>query len=186
MLENSIRFLFPFFESYWRRGFGGLWNDKPVIGNRFIQHVLNAVVLFALFFFGGREWYTAIYCAVVIEGLFWTRSHGAVFDFGSDSPTDKRYDCWYCRYILDKIFKPEYKATYWYDCAGMIFRYTIPCLLLVPVLGWCAIFAGLIVTPVYALFFHLVRKVKVISGAYSAYAEIASGFLCGVIFAMLA
>ena len=185
-MDVLFYFIFPLWEAYWRRGFGGLWNDRRIIGNRFIQHVLNVGALFALFYFAGREWYTAAYCAGIIEGLFWTRSHGAVFDFGTDSPSDKRYSCWYCRFILDRIFRPAYKASYWYDAAALFIRYTAPCFLIVPALGWGALAAGLIVTPIYALFFHLVREVKVIGGAYSAYSEIACGFLCGVIFALIA
>lgn len=171
---------YPFWEAYWRRGFGGLWNGKKIIESRGVQHIINVLITFTVCFLVSRLWLLSIYVAVVWQ-IEWTLSHGAVFDLGSDSKDDKRYDCWYCKYILDKMFPAEYHRTYWYDLFGLAIRYMYPLLLLIPVLGWKIMALGFVVAPVYALFYYLVREAHILKGAYSAYAEVTIGFIGGVI-----
>lgn len=171
--------IYPFWEAYWRRGFGGLWNDKPIIESRGVQHVLNGLITFVVCYANQKSLWLSFYIAVVWQ-IEWTLSHGAVFDLGSDSKDDKRYDCWYCKYILDKMFPAEYHGTYWYDLFGLAIRYMYPLMLLVPFLGWEIMLFGLSVAPVYGLFYHLLREKHILNGAYSAYAEVTIGFLGGL------
>lgn len=180
IITKLLVLIYPFWEAYWRRGFGGLWNDTKIIGSRGVQHVLNGAVTAAVCYLTFYDWWWTIYIAVVWQ-IEWTLKHGAVFDLGSDSSTDKRYDCWYCKHILNKIFPREYWHTYWYDFFGLSIRYMFPLLLLVPLVGWEIMLFGLMVSPVYALFYSLVREKHILTGAYSAYAEVVIGFLGGMI-----
>lgn len=183
MIALCFVLTYPLWEAYWRRGFGGLWNDTPLIKSRGVQHILNALMTGMTTYAVTRIWWLSIYVAVVWQ-IEWTLSHGAVFDLGSDSKEDKRYNCWYCKYILNKMFPEEYYGTYWYDLFGLAIRYMYPLMLLVPVLGWEIMLFGLSVAPVYGLFYHLVRVEHILKGAYSAYAEVTIGFLGGMFLMM--
>lgn len=158
-MNYVVAFVLTCFESYWRRGFGGLWNDKPIIGNRFIQHVLNAIVLFLVYWyrFGLNQWWNCIIVIAVVQGLFWARGHGFAFDMGRDGQPNetmlKRYEKpLYNRWLLTPIYNVFgwTKYGYTYDLLSMMFRYTLPCLLLIPVYGYDILIMGLIVSPIYA------------------------------------
>lgn len=150
--------LFTLWESYFRRGFGGLWNDKPVIENRALQHVLNIVAMLLVFWYRLNENVLLIaYVIAVVEGLHISRSHGALFDLGRDGQPDEKMLKRYEKPLFNRFFlTPLYnlfgwrKYGYTYDLFSMALRYTLPCVLLIPVFSWHVVFMGLGVSPIYA------------------------------------
>ena len=150
--------LFTLWESYFRRGFGGLWNDKPVIENRALQHVLNIVAMLFVFWYRLNENVLLIaYVVAVVEGLYWSRGHGYAFDLGRDGQPDekilKRYEKpLFNRFLLTPLYNlfGWRKYGYTYDLFSMALRYTLPCVLLIPVFSLHVVFMGLLVSPIYA------------------------------------
>lgn len=155
------------FESLWRRLFGG-WQVKPkFLNNRFVQHVINCLFLFGLFYFKfknliSKQTYLILSCTFMTLAFqieFWSRAHGAEFDEGrreqEDEETIKRYEKqWFNHYILTPLYNSmgwtKYKFTY--DFFSMMFRYTYPCVYLYPFYGAQIFKIGLLVSPIYAFF----------------------------------
>ena len=162
-MNYIVAVLFSAWESYWRRGFGGLWNDKPIIENRALQHVLNSIAMILLFWYRfdivpkWQKVLTIVYVIAVVEGLYWSRGHGYAFDLGRDGQPDEKMLKRYEKPLFNRFFlTPLYNLFGWrkygysYDLFSMALRYTLPCVLLIPVFSWRIVFMGLLVSPIYA------------------------------------
>ena len=162
-MNYIVAVLFSAWESYWRRGFGGLWNDTPIIENRALQHVLNSITMLLLFWYRFDivpQWQkvlTIVYVIAIVEGLYWSRGHGYAFDLGRDGQPDEKMLKRYEKPLFNRFFlTPLYNLFGWrkygysYDLFSMALRYTLPCVLLIPVFSWHIVFMGLLVSPIYA------------------------------------
>lgn len=181
-----INLLYATFLGFWRRWFGGLFDESKyakILNNRFLQHVVGFAACFSLFFFQGTHWLQSIIIASILQGLYWARSHGCCFDYGHGQPPDiKRYEqLWYWKYVKKIIPESE-----WYTFTGdyilMTVRYTIPSILLA-IASWSypVLFAGIVLSSVYALMW------KLYDWKYTthptAIAEVISGFTTGLLLA---
>ena len=162
-MNYIVAVLFSAWESYFRRGFGGLWNDTPIIENRALQHVLNSIAMILLFWYRFDivpQWQkvlTIVYTVAIVEGLYISRGHGYAFDLGRDGQPDEKMLKRYEKPLFNRFFlTPLYNLFGWrkygysYDLFSMALRYTLPCVLLIPVFSWNIVFMGLLVSPIYA------------------------------------
>ena len=159
------------------------FDDKTILGNRFLQHVCGFLGCFGILFYNGLNIWLCLLSALVLQGLYWARSHGCCFDFGHDIDPDlKRYDqLWYWKYVKKIIPESE-----WYTFTGdyilMTVRYTIPALLLM-ITTWAypIAFAGIVLSSIYALMWKFYDWGY--TKAPTATAEIISGFTTGILLA---
>lgn len=164
MMTFILSILCGFFESCWRRVFGGKDCKYKVFEIRGVQHVINCLFLAAVFtykFWFLPTWWilalSVVYMTIIWEIEFWTRAHGPQFDEGRDinptSYTIKRYERqWFCHYLLTPLYNKmgwtKYKFSY--DFVSMAMRYTFPCLWLTPFYGWNILWIGALVSPIYS------------------------------------
>lgn len=179
-----IGFLYSIYEGFWRRWFGGLLNDKPILKNRFLQHVFGFLGCFGILFYNGLNIWLSLLSALVLQGLYWARSHGCCFDFGHGQPPDiKRYDqLWYWKYVK-KIIPEDELYGFWCDYILMTVRYTIPSILFaITSLHPSCMFMGIVLSTVYAFCW------KAYDYGYTnkptETAEILAGFTTGLMIAL--
>lgn len=147
-----LSLIYGLFMSAWRRCFGSDGWNLPILKHRVIQHIIGFVAACLVFWWLDYSWVQIVLAALVLQGLFWARSHGCCFDYGHGTVDVKRYDqLWYWKYI--KKFIPEKQ---WYGYNGdfflMFVRYTLPSLLLGLILfSLPACFLGLALSGVYAI-----------------------------------
>lgn len=181
-----IEFVFGIFEGIWRRWFGGWLNNIIILKNRFIQHIVGFSACFCLFYFKENSLLKSVIIALILQALYWARSHGCCFDFGHDVfPDVKRYDqLWYWKYV--RLIIPESE---WYTFTGdyilMTVRYTIPSILLaLATWSFPILFAGIVLSSIYALMW------KFYDWNYTdiptEYAEFMGGFTTGILLACCA
>ena len=135
----------------WRRCFGSSgWHIK-ILEIRAVQHAIGFLGI-ACFLITKYSLWQALIVAGVMQGIFWSRSHGCCFDFGHGTPDPKRYDeMWYWKYL--KKYIPEGQ---WYgfncDYYLMNIRYSIPSVLVGLLLfSVPAMFMGFALAGMYAL-----------------------------------
>lgn len=182
-METLLKFLYPVFESLWRRWFGSD-TDIPIFNSRVVQHIVGFCATFSILWYIGTSWWQNLLACAILQGLFWAKAHGEIFDFGHSQPPDtSRYDdYWYWKYL--KEIMPE---EYWYgfecDYVMMTIRYSLPAFLLALVLlSPLVLVAGLLVSSAYAVcwFFYdwgLTKKPTEI-------AECVAGLLVGLTIAL--
>ncbi len=131
-MDSIIMILYALFESIWRRWFGGGFDKLG--DNRFFQHMMGFIATGLALWFGEYHWIQVVLSALVLQGLFWARSHGCCFDFGHGTPDEDRYNqLWYWKYIRQII--PQ---NMWYGFAAdfclMFVRYSLPAIVLAIIL----------------------------------------------------
>lgn len=149
------------FGGFWRRIFGGWLENIPIINKRAVQHGVAVLFLLPAFLWFGMPAGWAVYAIIVIQGLFWARGHGAYFDSGRGEVN--HYDeVWYDKYVWafvqwlgDKLNRNFGQYGKMHDFCGMVVRYTLPTLCLLPVMVLCymsfwGLSLGIIVAGVYA------------------------------------
>ena len=153
MITFIYNLVYPFLESFWRRWFGGLFDNKKILSNRFLQHVVGFIMCAIALYLNDYSYIQIILASVVLQALYWARSHGCCFDFGHDvNPDLKRYDqLWYWKYVKKIIPESE-----WYTFTGdyilMAVRYTIPAIIMSLIMLHPPVaFMGLLLTTGYAL-----------------------------------
>lgn len=178
-----MKSLFCLFESFWRRWFGGGFDSKkyPILNERYIQHICGALVMFlSLFLFcdfdkmkflnwlipnfveNHFQFWATIYITIIIEGLYWSRSHGPAFDMSRGGKPGKKMIERYKKEWWNKIcefFVPENQwYGFGYDLLWMGFRYTCPLVLLTPIFGWNILMLGVLVTLIYGFCWSFYEK----------------------------
>lgn len=146
--------IYALFLSMWRRWFGGGLNFLP--DNRFLQHVIGFLAAAFALWWSEYDVIQSILGALILQGLYWARSHGCCFDYGHGIVDVKRYDqLWYWKYVKKIIPLSE-----WYTFTGdyilMTVRYTIPAILMsIVLLEPTVATAGVVLSGVYALMWKL-------------------------------
>lgn len=171
------------FEAVWRRMFGSDGWNKPIIQNRFIQHIIGFVGVSGALWISGYHWAQAVVVALALQGLYWAPGHGPAFDMSRDGLPDDEMKERYQKYFWDKWVKFLVPAGGWYgfgyDFLWMFFRYELPALLVAIALGSAYFgFAGLLVALVYAVFWSL-KDCGKIKNSSTAVAEWVAGFITG-------
>lgn len=104
MIETVFKCFFPFWESLFRRLFGSDGFQIPVIKYRVVQHILNILMMGYLLFVMQYHWAQIIVAVSIVEFWFWSKGHGAFFDFGTGTADTEAYDdYWYYPYELPAI-----------------------------------------------------------------------------------
>lgn len=139
-------------------------------------------------------WILAIYNGIMFQCLYWSKGHGAMFDYGHGgypaADTIKRYkEMWFTKYLdkcWDKYFGEQTKYTYFYDCLSMAIRYTYPCVIVALTAGWHILPLGIICTGCYAIMWGiydhdnwLFNKLKAWYQAPTKVAEVLTGACVG-------
>lgn len=149
-----IQILYGCLLGVWRRWFGGGF-DK-FCDNRFLQHCVGFMLAFVFLPTTGCNMYQAIIGALILQGLFWARSHGCCFDLGHGTVDESRYNqLWYWKYV--KKFIPE---SMWYskscDFILLTIRYTLPAILLsLVLLSPQLLVAGFVVAGTYSFMWNM-------------------------------
>jgi len=182
------------FEIFWRRLFGGWLEDIPIISSRIFQHVTNCLVLGGLLFLSGLVWWKILASLVIIEGFYWGKGHGCMFDLGHHGKPDetmvKRYKKQWGYNTLCKIFPESLWYGYWFDTTLMYIRYTLPSLSLIPFFGWEIGVSGLLgVVYGYQLgwwlqdkgFLFLNNRLKGLCSCATNFGEMVCGFWLGAL-----
>ena len=187
--------LFVVFEAWWRRWFGGAfiggkkWENKWY-NRRVTQHVVNCLIM-ALYYsiYCKMSFLVTIYSVTVIEGLFWSPGHGPGFDMSRAGVPDdsSRYEEKWWNKVCQFLVPREQWYSFGYDWLWMMLRYTIPCVLLIPVFDVEILFMGLLVAPVYGFCASLYEKTDISFfpdwlNSHNKLAEIIVGAIVGLFF----
>ena len=147
-----ISISYALFLAVWRRCFGCSGWDLPIIKHRVVQHIIGFVACFIALYFCDKHLIQCTVTALLLQGLFWARSHGCCYDFGHGPVDVKRYEqLWYWKFLKKHI--PE-TMLYTYSCDFLLMnlRYTLPAILIaISSLNPLFLFAGLVLTGIYAL-----------------------------------
>lgn len=172
-----VGFAFIAFESFFRRVFGGFFGAIPFKGTnfsdwcsdhhisiRFISQVLNIAVITLVLKFLGQSWIESGVIAAIVQILFWLPGHGPFFDIGRDttpaqSIIDRYNKEWYTK-ILYWGFKPEHWYGEFFDYCGMLLRYGLPTLLLIPFYGISILVLPFALSAVYGICWAFADKGK--------------------------
>ncbi len=152
-MTTIFNLAFVVFESAWRRAFGDDGFGLPLLKHRVVLHALNLVVLGEyLLRVKGLGLPSAIYCAAVIEVLFYSRTFWAGFDLGhSYPPTDAEKDAYG---VIGKLLRRVFPERLWYrfafDFAFMTVRYTYPLVMIVYFFNPLLLLVGPMVAAAYA------------------------------------
>lgn len=165
-----IGLAFIIFESLFRRVFGG-WlaeipykdsnikdylSEKYHISIRTISQILNIGIIFVILkYVLDATWITSIIIPCIVQLLFWLPGHGPFFDIGRDKAPSMdiihRYNKeWYTK-ILYWCFKHEYWYGEFFDYCGMLLRYGLPTLLLIPFYGISILILPFAIASVYGI-----------------------------------
>ena len=132
-----INLLYATFLGFWRRWFGGLFDESKyakILNNRFLQHVVGFAACFSLFFFQGTHWLQSIIIAAILQGLYWALGHGPAFDMSRGGYPDEKMIKRYEKFFWDKWCKFLVPQDSWYgfgyDFLWMLFRYELPSILI--------------------------------------------------------
>jgi len=177
-MKYIIGFLYAIYESLWRR-WKGKSSDGKWYNHKLVKMFLNLFITFGLLLYLKNAWIISLIATIVYQFLYWTRNHGAFFDYGHGSPDDKRYDEWVWVKWIKKIVPKEEWCGFWFDYMCMCLRYGIPSILLAIILGSPILcFMGFIHATIYAFCWKL-KDWKVI-GKPIAISEYIVGFTCGL------
>ena len=180
-MRYIIGLLYAIYECAWRRWKGTSGNGKWYYNN-VLKMILNIVITFGLLFYIKGGWIIPLIATLVYQFLYWTRNHGAFFDFGHGNPDDKRYNKWWWIKWVKKIVPEKEWYSYWFDFICMCLRYGLPGILIAIILGSPVVcFMGFVHALVYAFCWKL-KDWKVIEKPTST-AEWIVGFTCGLFMA---
>lgn len=145
-----IQLNYAIFMAVWRRWFGGGFDRLG--DNRFLQHLIGGGVACFVLWYNGYHWIQVVLAALVLQGLFWARSHGCCFDYGHGKVDESRYNqLWYWKY-LKKMMPKSLWYTFYGDFFLMLIRYSLPAFVLAIILvSPLCLMMGICVASVYAL-----------------------------------
>ena len=187
-MQFLLSIIFGFFESIWRRWFGGFvkheyfgkkipdWFYK-IIHSRGTQTIVNIIILTSIFLLnsywvstpltnwfislGLNKYILAIIMALIFQFMFWSKGHGPSFDIGRWDPEEykERYKNVWFNKICEKIIPKKYWYGFLYDCIWMICRYAYGACFMIPFIWTFKIlWLGLIAASVYAFCWTLYEK----------------------------
>lgn len=141
------RILLVLFEGVWRSAFGKSGFDLPLLKNRAILHLIGGLGIFLFFWLANNmSWIWSLYIVCIIQGLEWSLGHGSCFDIGQGGQPDEKMKERYRKTlgwgICSRIFKKEEWYSPSFDASLFCLRYTLPLLLLLPVLNPLSLLAG--------------------------------------------
>lgn len=173
-----IGFLYAIYESFWRR-WKGDGSDGKWYNHKLVKMFLNLFITFGLLVYIKGGWIIPLIATFGYQFLYWTRNHGAFFDFGHGDKHDKRYDSWWWIKWVKKIVPEKEWYGYWFDFICMSLRYGLPSILLAfilinPVVG----FMGFVHALIYAFCWKLYDWGLIKSPTEKA--EYGVGFACGL------
>ena len=145
--------LYIFFEGIWRDCFGKDGWDLPILKHRVVQHIIGLTVT-GIFGYFVKDFsiFWSIYLACILQFIIWAKGHGAYYDIGTVIPDEKmkeRYEKSLGRRIADLFCIDKMKYGMVYDAIGMAARYSLPFILLLPILNFMCIFTGIIISFAY-------------------------------------
>ena len=178
-----IALLTGVFMSFWRRMFGSDGWNKPVIKNRFVQHVIGFVCVVIALIVSDYHWAQASCAALVLQFLFWAPSHGPAFDMSRDGSPDKkmleRYDNYFWNSLCEFLVPKTEWYNFGYDFLWMLFRYGLPSAVVsIILLSPYFAFSGVLTAFVYAICWSL-KDIGIIKKSPTAVAEWIVGFIVG-------
>lgn len=170
--------LMGLFEGAWRSCFGCDGWGLPILKYRFVQHIIGFVVVFVALRLSDYSYLQCSAFSVVLQALFWSRSHGDYFSIFSTAPDEGRIK--WIDWTLKKLYGEGGYYNFKGNFTGMLLRYTAPAILLSVIIFSPFFWAcGLLVPVVYTVCWWLYDK-----GAYKvpAYhvAEAVAGFEVGL------
>lgn len=174
-------FLYAIYESFWRR-WKGDGSDGKWYNHKLVKMFVNLILTFCLLLYIGNGWIISLIATLVYQFLYFTRNHGAFFDFGHGNPNDKRYDEWWWIKYVKKIVPEKLWYGFSFDFICMSLRYGLPgillsIILLSPTVG----FMGFVHALVYAFCWKLYDW-KIVKNPIKI-AEYGVGFTCGLFMA---
>lgn len=149
--------LYVVFMGVWRDCFGKDGWDLPILKHRVVQHIIGFLATFCLAFFNHDvHWFWSLYLAGIVQGCVWSAGHGGWFDIGTAGYPDEkmleRYSDLWGFEICCKLFPPRMWFGMVFDFVGMSLRYSLPYILLLPVLNWVCLGTGAFVSIAYFIY----------------------------------
>lgn len=165
--------IYALFCGCWRRWFGGGFDKLP--DNRFLQHIIGFTGACVALGLCGYHWIQIVFAGLVLQGLFWARSHGDYF-FVTSTEKDEGRVKW-----IDSVLRKIYGEGGYYNfkgnATGMLLRYEAPSILISLILfNFWFLLAGLSVTACYCVCGLLFPKKP-----YTSYSEYLAGFITGIL-----
>ena len=180
-MKTIICLLYAIYECFWRR-WKGSGTDGKWYNHKLIKMFLNLILTFCLLMYIGKGWIIATIATLVYQFLYWTRNHGAFFDYGHGDKTDDRYNQWWWIKYIKKIVPEKEWYGYWFDFICMSLRYGLPGILLAFILGSPSLcFMGFVHALAYAFCWKLNEWKHIERPTQKA--EYVVGFTCGLFMA---
>lgn len=177
-MKYIIGILYAIYESFWRR-WKGSGTEGKWYNHKLIKMFLNLLVTFGLLVYIKSEWLIPLIGTLVYQFLYWTRNHGAFFDYGHGDKKDERYNKWWWIKYVKKIVPEKEWYGYWFDFICMALRYGLPGILLALILGSPVMcFMGLFHALIYAFCWKLNEWGLIERPTQKA--EYGVGFTCGL------
>ena len=157
-----IKFLlYGLWGGFLRRWYGGLFDNKKILGNRGLQTIFMLLTFITIYtpyedLLNVKKWTLALLVSCWLQFQYWSRGHGCCFDIAHFPPEEyeKRYkERWY--YIVcDKLIPIENRYSMLYDFLYMTLRYTCPMIPMM-LIDWKYILIGLSIAPIYTVFWYI-------------------------------
>lgn len=152
--------------AFLRRWYGGVLNDKKILGNRGVQTVVMLAVFLSIYAPYGnlskwQAWIIPVIVCCWLQFQYWSRGHGCCFDI-SHYPVEeyiKRYNERWYHIPCDKLIPESNRYGMLYDFLYMALRYTCPMIPMM-LIDWRYILIGLAISPVYTIFWYIYDRDK--------------------------
>lgn len=149
--------LYVLFMGLWRDCFGKGGYDIPILKWRVVQHIIGFCATFCFaYFYKDVSLFWSLYLSGIIQGLVWAGGHGAVYDIGTSGMPDEkmkeRYKKTRGNKICELIFPESMQYGMIYDFVNMSLRYSLPYVLLLPVLHWFCLGTGVFIAVAYLIY----------------------------------
>lgn len=185
MLTMITNFLYGIFEGFWRRWFGGGFEDK-LGDNRFVQHIIGFIVGFIVLLSNYYGFIQSLLAMFAFQGLYWAIGHGPAFDMSRDGYPDdemiKRYKKYFWNKWCEFLVPKDSWYGFGYDFLWMLFRYELPAILISIILGnYWFLTAGFVTTLIYAICWSLSDREELKRLGPTSLAEILTGFFSGLL-----
>lgn len=176
--------LYPMFLSCWRRWFGGGFDFLSQ--NRFIQHCVGFIVGSCLLWLYGYSIIQVLLTMLILQGFYWAVGHGPAFDMSRQGYPDetmlKRYKRYFWNEWCEFLVPKKYWYGFGYDFFWMLFRYSIPAVLMSLVLWQPYImFSGIITSFIYAICWGIHDNIGLKKIGPTGLAEFITGFVTGLL-----
>ena len=149
--------LMSLFEGAWRSCFGCDGWELPILKYRFVQHIINFVVVALFLKCADYTLLQSCLFGVVLQGLFYSRSHGDYFSIFSTAPDEGRIK--WIDWVLRKIYGEGNYYNFKGNFTGMLLRYTAPAILLSIIIhSWWFWLCGPIVPVIYTICWLVCKK----------------------------